>query len=336
MKSKRSPTIYDVAREAEVATSTVSRTFSDPDRVHHATREHVLDVAKRLGYRPNPLARSLPSGRTRTVAMLVSDITNPHYFEMIRGAERRAKAAGLTLVLVNTEESAQNERHQVEQLARAVDGFIIASSRMSDDTIQTLSAEQNISLISREVDGLPSALVDQTEGSGQIVEHLASLGHCDIVYLSGPRAARTATMRWRAISAAAKRLGITARRLGPSQPTVASGGAAADAVVGSGATAAIAHNDLLAIGVMRRLVNRDIRVPKDISVAGYDDIFAADLCTPGLTTLGGPHEDAGRAAVELLLDDSSKSAQSPTPRQIVLPSHLVIRDSTGYAPAAPT
>jgi len=326
------PTIYDIAKEAGVATSTVSRAFSNPDRVNESTREHVLEVARRLGYRANPLARSLPSGRTRTIAMLVSDITNPHYFEMIRGAERRAKAAGLTLVLVNTEESAQTERNQIEQLSRAVDGFIVASSRMGDDTLTMLAREHNLALISRQLDGLPSAVVDHEEGSRQIVEHLASHGHRSLVYLAGPRSSWIGAQRWHAVCAAAKRLGITIERLGPFNPTVSSGGAAADAALGVGATGVIAHNDLLAIGVMRRFADRDIEVPQDVSVVGFDDIFAAELCHPALTTLGGPHEDAGRYAVELLMESASATTDPAEPRNIVLPSHLVIRQSTGDAP----
>lgn len=330
MPAKRRPTIYDIAREAGVAASTVSRTFSDPDRVNSTTGEHVREVAKLLGYRPNPLARSLPSGKTRTVALLVSDITNPHYFEMIRGAERRAKAAGLTLILVNTEESAQNERNQIDQLSRTVDGFILASSRMSDDTIHELATDHNLALISRQLDGVPSSVVDHVDGSRQIVEHLASLGHVSVAYLAGPRISWLGIHRWRSIFQAAERLHLDAARLGPHTPTVSGGGAAADAALRSGATAAIAHNDLLAIGMLRRFAQRGIHVPDDISVVGYDDIFAADLCTPSLTTVGGPHEDAGRSAVELLLEQSSP--QRPDPRNVVLSSTLVIRASTGATP----
>lgn len=331
VRSKRRPTIYDVARTAGVATSTVSRAFSNPDRVNEATRTQIMQVATRIGYRPNPLARSLPSGRSRTVAMLVSDITNPHYFEMIRGAERRAKAAGLTLVLVNTEESATTERTQIEQLARSVDGFIVASSRMADSTLRSLREEHTLVLISRELDGLPSAVVDHVEGSRQIVEHLASLGHRSLAYQAGPRNSWIGGRRWHAVSAATRRLGINVTKLGPFAPTVSSGGAAADATIGVGATAAIAHNDLLAIGMLRRFQERGVRIPDDISVVGFDDIFAAELCTPSLTTLGGPHEDSGRFAVEILIESSGWSAETP-PRRVVLPSHLAIRQSTGPAP----
>ena len=115
------PTIYDVAQAAGVAASTVSRAFSTPGRVNDATRERILAAAADLGYRPNPHARALLSGRHHTVGMVVSDITNPHYFELIRGAELRAKMSEYTLVLVNAEESPRIEYDQVQRLVPAVD-----------------------------------------------------------------------------------------------------------------------------------------------------------------------------------------------------------------------
>ncbi len=333
MSSPKRTTIYDVAREAGVAASTVSRSFSDPRRVNATTREHVLEVAERLGYRPNPLATALQSGRTATIALLVPDITNPHFFGTIRGAERRASAAGVTFILGYTEESADNERNQIERLARSVDGFVLAASRMPDSTTTELAREHNLALVNREVEGLPSAVFDNGPGSWQIVEHLASLGHRSLVYLSGPHQSWLAGERWRALRSGAEQRGMTATRLGPFPPRVVGGGAAADAALVAKATAIVAHNDLLAIGVLRRLTERGVRVPQEISVVGYDDIFGADFCVPALTTLAGPHEEAGSAAVELLLEKASPSATRAAPRRVTLPSHLVIRDSTGPAPA---
>ncbi|QVQ52359.1 LacI family DNA-binding transcriptional regulator [Spiractinospora alimapuensis] len=332
MTTPKRTTVYDVAREAGVAPSTVSRAFGNPRRVNATTRDHVLQVAQRLGYRPNPLATALQSGRTATVAMLVPDITNPHFFGTIRGAERRASAAGVTFILGYTEESADNERNQIERLARSVDGFVLAASRLPDAATVELAREHNLALVNREVEGLPSAVVDNGRGSGQIVEHLASLGHRTLVYLSGPRQSWLAGERWRALRAAAETHGMTITRLGPFPPRVVGGGAAADAALVTGATAVVAHNDLLAIGVLRRLGERGVRVPADVSVVGYDDIFGADFCVPALTTLAGPHEEAGRAAVELLLEKGSATGARTAARRVTLPSHLVIRDSTGPAP----
>lgn len=323
------PTIYDVAEAAGVATSTVSRAFSTPGRVSATTRDRILAVAAQLGYRPNPHARALLSGKHHTVAMVVSDITNPHYFELIRGAEMRARVSEYTLLLVNAEESPRVEWEQIQRLAPAVDGFVLAASRLPDENLRQIADQRPVVLMSRELPGLASVVLDHVEGCRQIVAHLASLGHRELVYLAGPRHSWMAGTRWSALRTAAEQVGMAAGRIGPFTPKVTQGGAAADGGVNTGATAMVAHNDLLAIGVMQRLAQRGLRVPEDVSVVGFDDIFAADVCTPGLTTLGGAHVDLGRAAVELLLTAPSRDpADQP---RVVLPTELVLRGSTGQA-----
>ena len=327
-------TIYEVATAAGVATSTVSRTFSNPGRVGQETRERVLRVAHELGDRPNPHARALLSGRTRTIAMVVSDITNPHYFELIRGAEMRAKASEYTLVLVNAEESPRIEYEQVHRLAKSFDGFLLAASRLPDENLMELATAYPTVLLNRELTGISSVVLDHREGCRQMVEHLASLGHRSLAYLAGPRNSWMAANRWAALREGADEVGVEAHRVGPFTPTVVHGGAAADAALRTGATAVVAHNDLLAIGVLRRLEQRGIAVPDDLSVMGFDNIFAADLCTPGLTTLGGAHVDVGRAAVEMLLEATrpgrpDERAGDRAAPQALLPAQLVLRTSTG-------
>lgn len=325
------PTIYDVAREAGVATSTVSRAFSHPGRVSEPTRDHVLAVAARLGYRPNPLARALYSGRHRTVAMVVSDITNPHYFELIRGAELRAKASDFTLVLANAEESQRIEFEQIQRLVPAVDGFVLAASRLPDENLRQVASQRPVVLMNRELQGLASVVLDHDQGCRHIVEHLVSLGHERLVYLAGPRNSWMAATRWAAIDEASRQMGVTATRIGPFVPKVSQGGVAADGALNVGATGIVAHNDLLAIGVVQRLTQRGVTVPDDVSVVGFDNIFAADLCTPGLTTLGGAHVDVGRTAVEVLLAMVEPARPQTAPSRSTLPTELVLRATTGPA-----
>ena len=326
------PTIYDVAAAAGVATSTVSRAFSSPTRVNAKTRERVLAVAAELGYQPNPHARALLSGRHHTVAMVVSDITNPHYFELIRGAEMRARASEYTLVLVNAEESPRIEYDQIQRLVSSVDGFVLAASRLPDENLRQIAAQRPVVLMSRELSGLASVVLDHEQGCRQIVEHLASLGHRELTYLAGPANSWMANTRWTALRTAAEDLGLAARRIGPFTPKVSQGGAAADGALNAGTSAIVAHNDLLAIGVVQRLAQRSVRVPDDVSVVGFDDIFAATLCTPTLTTLGGAHADVGRSAVDILLGAVGPArAQDPPPPRVVLPTELVLRESTGRA-----
>lgn len=319
-------TIYDVAAECGVSTATVSRALAQPDKVHAQTRERVLAAAERLGYRREPGTRTLGARHTGAIAMVVPDITNPYYFAAITGAERRAQAAGLTLVLVNTEENAAQELSAVERLVGRVGGFVLASSRLPDAEIRSLAARTALVLLNRHVEGISSAMVEQDQGSRQIVHHLVSLGHEHLVYLGGPVNSWVRHQRWSALTRAAADEGIRIDQLGPYRPSSVDGGAAADTGLRTGATGFIAHNDLLAIGVLQRLRARGVAVPEEVSLVGYDNMFVAQVCTPTLTTLGGEYEEAARHGVELLLEGRRD-------RQVVLPSSLAIRESTGRAPS---
>ncbi|MFP5253763.1 MAG: LacI family DNA-binding transcriptional regulator [Actinomycetes bacterium] len=328
-------TIYDVAERAGVAPSTVSRAFSLPGRVNAVTRERITAAAAELGYQPK--GQTQPGGRHRTIAMVLADITNPHFFELIRGAEQRAKAASHTLVLVNAEESAGIELAQVHDLTPKVDGFVLASSRLPDQELRDLAAHHQVVLLNRELEGLVSVRLDTESGCRQILEHLTSLGHRRFTYCAGPPGSWMGAARWAALSSAAETYGLEARRIGPYTPTVASGGAAADAALRPDTTALVAHNDLLAMGIIRRLTARGVRVPEEVSVIGFDNIFAADLVRTPLTTLGGPGADAGRRAVDLLLASldrrpvRSGSVSDTAGDRVVLPTELVLRESSGPA-----
>lgn len=326
-------TIYDVAERAGVAPSTVSRAFGVPGRVNERTRQRILAAAAELGYVPSPPPQP-PVGRHRTIAMVLSDITNPHFFELIRGAEQRAKAASHTLVLVNAEESPHIELAQIQDLAPKVDGFVLASSRLTDQDLHELASKHHVVLLNRELESLTSVTLDTTSGCRQILEHLASLGHHRFTYCAGPPASWMGATRWAALRGGAETYGLEARRVGPYAPTVAAGGAAADAGLRDDTTALVAHNDLLAFGIIRRLAARSVRVPEDVSVVGFDNIFAADLVATPLTTLGGPNADAGRRAVDLLLasiDRRRTGSLTDSADRVLLPTELVLRHSSGPA-----
>jgi LacI family transcriptional regulator len=328
---RRAPTLADVAAAAGVATSTVSRAFSRPQRVNHRTREHVLAAAERLGYLPNPAAQALESGRTRTIALLVPDITNPYFAGVIKGAERAAAAAGLTLVLGDTAESPTTEAELLKRLARAVDGFVVSASRLTDDGLREAAERTPIALVNRAAAGLACVVADFDSGTRQIVDHLASYGHRSFVFVGGPAESWSGARRWQGLQTAAEERRLAARRSGPYLPTLTGGPAAADAVLAGGATAVVCHNDMLAIGLMRRLAERGLSVPEDMSVVGFDDIFGAAFCHPALTTLAERTEDAGARAVELLVQQvPPRQHEGPTR---VLPTHLVVRASTGPAPS---
>jgi LacI family transcriptional regulator len=232
-------------------------------------------------------------------------------------------------VLVNAEESPRIEYDQIQRLLTRVDGFLLAASRLPDENLAHLAMQRPVVLLNRELAGVSSVVLDHVQGCRQIVEHLASLGHERLVYLAGPRNSWMARTRWAAIRSHCADLGLEARRLGPFTPTAASGGAAADAALGAGASAVIAHNDLLAIGVVQRLVQRALEVPRDVSVVGFDDIFASQLCSPGLTTVSGAHSNVGWSAMEILLTSLSPRKEEAQPAKVTLPTQLVLRESTG-------
>jgi DNA-binding LacI/PurR family transcriptional regulator len=321
----RPVTLHDVAREAGVAVSTVSRALSNPERVSERTRAHVRSVAERLDYRPNRIAQALPSGRTQMLALLVPDITNPHHFGLVRGAEAQARAAGYTLVLGDTQESPELEAVHTQRLGSVVDGIVLAASRLPEADLRALGSRRPVVLFNREVAGFPAVVTDSADGSRQVVQHLAALGHRSIAYLAGPPDLWTDGVRWRALSSHAEAAGMAIVRLGPFSPTVEHGAAAADVGLASAATALVAFNDLLAIGVLRRLERRGVGVPERVSVVGFDDIFGSDFCHPPLTTVTSPVEQAGRTLIDLLLG-------ARTDRDVVLPTPLRVRDSTAPPP----
>lgn len=316
-------TLSDVAREAGVAISTVSRALSRPERVSAGTSEQVREVARRLGYRPNRIAQALPTGRTGMLAVLLPDITNPHHFGLVRGAEAQARAAGATLVVADTQGGPELETAHVDRLESAVDGFVLVASRLPEPELHALAERRPLVLFNREVAGLPSVATDSADGARQVVEHLVALGHGSIAYLAGPRAAWSDGRRWRGLSEAAAAAGADVVRCGPFPPTLEAGPAAADVGLGAGATALVAFNDLLAIGVLRRLEERGVAVPEQMSVVGFDDIFGADFCSPPLTTVAAPVGDAGRRLVDVL-----QAGRDPAP-VVTLPTSLRVRASTG-------
>ena len=326
-KPRKRATILDVAEEAGVAASTVSRAFTNPARVNQATREHILEIAKGLGYSPNPLARALESGRTETLALLVPDITNPYFAGVIKGAEGAAARSGRTLVLGDTQESAATEAELVRRLGPAVDGFVLSASRLPDTDLRRVGELNNLVLLNRVIPGITGVVADYTSGTRQIVDHLASHGHTEAVFLAGPPESWSGRRRWSGLKEAANAVGMTVRRLGPYAPTREAGAAAADAVLTSGTTAAVCHNDMLALGVLRRLLERGVHVPGDVSIVGFDNIFGADLCTPTLTTLAEHTQDAGARAVEALIHLGLQRTRTDQSWQ--LPTHLVVRESTG-------
>ena len=318
-------TIRDVARASGVHVSTVSRTFSAPHLVNPDTRERVLASAGRLGYRPNRAARALITGRTHNIGLIVADIANPFFPPLIKAAERQARLRDHHVFIADTNEDPAVEAELVQALAKQVDGILLCSPRMSNDLIEQMCRVVPLVVINRQLDNVPAVLMDVQLGARCAVEHLAGLGHREIALLAGPRGSWTSREIRRSATATARSVGAALTVLGPNQPTEEAGAAAAEPVCRAGATAVLAYNDLLAIGLLEGLERLSVRVPGDISVVGIDDTLAP-FARPRLTTVATPAATAGRAAVDMLLGHGEDRR---TTAQVTLRTELVVRDSTG-------
>jgi DNA-binding LacI/PurR family transcriptional regulator len=323
------PTIYDVARAAGVAPSTVSRALAKPGRVSFRTAELVRRVADELGYRSGRMDLPMSTRGAGALLMVVADIANPVFVGIIRGAEREAVQHGLTLAIIETQESTEEgEQQAIARFEATVDGFILASSRMSDRMIRSLAKRKPVVVLNRAVGEVPSVMSDNVHAIKKATEHLVEFQHTSICYLAGPDASYTNGMRWRGLKEAGLELDLPVRRLGPFLPTLRGGTDGAGLWLRHPTTAVIAYNDLMAIGFMQAVTAAGRRVPRDVSVIGFDNIVDARLVEPGLTTIAAPLVSIGSTAVDHLAARGARARGTPEP--VLLPARLVLRGSTGH------
>jgi LacI family transcriptional regulator len=297
-------------------------------------------MAEQLGYRPNKAARALITGRTTNLGLIVADITNPYFPPMIKAAQSQARRHDHHVFIADTDEDPAVEEELVRTLATQVDGILLCSPRMAGRSLETLAREVPIVVVNRAVDGVPAVLMDLASGARQAVNHLVDLGHEQLAYVGGPAVSWTNRELRRAAVAAAKARGVHLAALGPFTPNHAGGVLAAAALRETTATGVLAFNDSVAIGLQESLRDAGIGVPGQMSVIGIDDIPQAEIVR--LSTVATPTDTAGREAVEMLLahaasrrggasDDRSTPGGAPV---LLLPTSLVVRESTGPAPAA--
>ena len=330
-------TIRDVAREAGVSISTVSRALSSPDQVAEETRLRVEHAARKMSYRPNRAARGLITGRTGSLGLVVPDLENPFFGAICKGVQSRARAMGYAVFIGDTDEDLAAETDVIRSLLKQVDGLILCSPRCSDEALQRLAQESRVVLVNRRVGDLASLTFDNRGAVRSVLRHLVALGHRKIAYAGGPGNSWSNGQRtdaYRAVGAESSELELF--ELGNFAPVFAGGVQAADLGIASGATALMAFNDLMAAGMLSRLRQRGVRVPEDISVAGCDDVPISSLSSPTLTTVSFPRVQMGRASVDRLLDAVlGRSDDAGSVRE--MPVNLVVRDSTGVVttPLAP-
>ena len=291
------------------------------------TADCVRGVAARLGYRTNPPARALSTGRTSMVALVIPDVTNPVYFDITRGAEDAAAEAGYTLLLADFRESGRLEREAIDRAVPAVEGLVLGGPRIPDSAIRTAAKQRPTVVLNRAVADIPSVVPDNPRGMRRVAEHLGALGHDTLTYVAGPEASWADGMRWRSLREAALELDLQVRRLGPYPPTVDGGLAAVDDLRRHPTTAVVAYNDLMAIGLMHGLQHARVAVPRQVSIVGFDNIFGSDFCTPALTTVAAPLRSLGAAGVRQLLAELGGAAPR-TGQPLVLPVQLIARAST--------
>jgi DNA-binding LacI/PurR family transcriptional regulator len=323
-------TIHDVARRAAVSPSTVSRALSASNLVRGATRDRVLAAAKELRYEPNLAARSLITGRTGNLGIVVSDLSNPFYTGVLRGVQARARQRGFAVFFADGEEDPSAEQTLVRAMARQVDGVIMCAPFASDAQLQALTEVTSLVLLNRRLGDIPAVLMDSAGGIRQVLDHLGALGHRRCAYLNGPTRSWSNRERRRGLRTAAARNRIEVVHFGPFEPNFDGGLQAADLALASGVTAIMAYNDLMALGVLSRLTDRGVRVPQDLSVVGFDDLLYAAVCAPPLTTVAMPMEAGGRAAIDLLLAGIDGSDDTDGVHR-ELSTNLIVRATTSAA-----
>lgn len=330
-------TLADVAAAAGVSLMTVSRVVNDRPGVGADTRRRVRQAIEALGYRPNIVARGLKAASSRSIGLMVPDVTNPYFPEIVRGAEDVASQHGYTLLLTNIVENAERETLALQTFEdHMVDGVIACSPRLDNQELYPLLRRQRSAvLINRRTDPkiAGSVRIDHELGARLLLRHLHQIGCRHPGFLTGPAHSHAGRERLLGIDREARELELEVPRSSflPCAPTVDGGAAAATELLARmpEADALLCFNDLVAAGAMQALAALGLRVPEDIAVTGYDDIVFARMFKPSLTTIRAPTYELGQQAANMLLDRMQGRGHGI---DIVLQPELIVRDSTlGFA-----
>lgn len=332
--TRSASTIAEVAHAAGVSRATVSRVMNGRSTVDPELAARVREVAEQLHYRPSNTARSLSLGRTNTVAVVVPDLANPMFQQVLRGVASAAAEEGYRVLVADTAEHAADEERIALDARMRCDALVLVSPRMPEQTLRALLPEiRPVVVVNRAADGTtPTLAIDYAAGIDQIVEHLTGLGHRHLLYLAGPTDSASHGARLDALRVAAARREDVRLSERPAGSSVESGYAAAQDVLASRATAVVAYNDLVAFGLLARLNELGVAVPGDVSITGFDDIELARFATPSLTTATVPQAELGRQAWAHLRSLVGGDTIDPTPP--LIEPVLAVRASTGPVPPA--
>jgi LacI family transcriptional regulator len=332
--------LKDLAQACGVHVSTVSRAL-DPNTSHPVAAqlaEKIRRASQRLGYRPNAAAYSLKTSRSRTIGVVVPDITDPVFPPIIRGVEDGLARHDYVAILANTDGDPRRHARILETMrARGLDGLILTSVMRHDRPVSELTAGIPVVTVSRRTseERFSSVVHDEEDGLRLVVNHLVSLGHARIGTIAGPQILSTGYNRYSAYLRHCEAVGLDMQR-----PLVSfarsfdemEGERCAEQLLVSRRhfTAVVCANDRLAVGAIAALRRHGIECPRDVSVTGFNDMPLADRLSPPLTTVRAQHYKAGYQAAELMAEIISKG--TAVPQHLVLPVDLIVRQSTA-APA---
>lgn len=327
------PTIYDIARRAGVSIATVSHALNNTGRVGPTTRQNVLRVVQDLGYQRNAVASALAGKNSYSIALIVPDVNNAFFSELLRGAEDEAFKFGYSVLICNTDHDVVKEQAYLKTLrSKSMDGIIIATGSTPSNVVEELVEEGvAITILSREIPNVSTAtvLVDNFLGGSLAAQHLSDLGHRSIGVITEPLAIGSSRERLRGFES----VFTTAHPSGQLHVSRDSGFGvhtgfrlAWEMLSSHPVTAIFAANDQLAVGALQACIQLGKRVPEDISLVGFDNTILAQIVQPPLTTVAQPMYELGQKTVSLTID-SIESGQQSTETVVLMPE-LVVRQST--------
>ncbi|WP_033496130.1 LacI family DNA-binding transcriptional regulator [Bifidobacterium biavatii] len=330
-------TIYDVAKAAGVAPSTVSRTFASPGRVSAQTAKKVREAADSIGYHADAVDdngwRGSGFGKGQ-VAVIVPDLANPFFVAIARSVQDECSARGFGMVMCESREIVARERIVFDEVLPYVRGVLLVSPRMPDVMIRKCAQMCPLVVVNRDVRGVPNVVVDIADAVRQAVRCLAAMGHRRLTYIDGPATSWVGGVKWRAIADECAARGIALRRSRPCAPTEDGGASFADEYLAHPTDAVIAYNDMMAMGFVAALRRRGVSCPEQVSVIGFDNNKTAALFNPGLTSIHMPADALGSDAAAALL--SRLSGGDVPASSMTVPARLVMRRSVGRAAHAMT
>lgn len=325
--------IKDVAKEAGVSIATVSRVLNDVDVVNEDTKKKVLEAIKKLGYRPNIVARSLKTQKSRTIGIVIPDISNQFYPEIVRGAEDVANIYNYNIILCNTDLDPDKEMEYLKVLKeKMVDGVIYMSNSLEPETLELIKDLQMPIVLVETTDkdnSYPSVTIDNEQGAYDGTKYLIEKGNKKIAYIGLHKdAVNAAAFRYNGYKKALIENGIEL-----DEAICYFGGLKAEdgynaidsMIKNNKIDAAFCASDEIAMGAINALRENGIRVPEDVDVMGFDDIYSASIFYPKLTTIAQPMYDMGSVGMRMLIKSIDKAEL--TENHFILPHQLIERNS---------